>query len=190
MAYMTYHYPLYILYKLGIISEGTFRKPWPAHLGWYLRGYAVEQTDQIWNWMINDYLTQHYREDTCRILSQHHQEGDLTVLVSGAPTQLLRHLANKIGADHAVGTDLEVAEDIYTGRNRGPSCVGDNKVTLTKRFLIQQGIQIDLDTSYAYADSISDRHLLEMVGCPVATYPDAKLRSLAQERDWEIFPTG
>ena len=187
---MAYHYPLYILYKLGVITEGTFRKPWPAHLGWYLRGYSVEQTDQIWNWIINNYLNQHFRDDTCQILNQHQQEGDLTVLVSGAPTQLLSLLAVQIGADHAVGTDLEVVGEIYTGRSSGPSCVGENKVTLTKKLLDQHGIQIELNASYAYADSISDKHLLEMVGNPVATYPDAKLRALAQERDWEIFSTG
>lgn len=190
IAYMAYHYPLYIFYKMGLISESTFRKPWPAHLGWYLRGFSVEQTDQIWNWIINNYLNQQFRDDTCQILSQHQQEGYLTMLVSGAPTQLLRLLAIQIGADHAVGTDLEVAGDTYTGRSSGPSCVGENKVSLTKEYLTRLGIQIDLDASFAYADSISDRHLLEMVGHPVATYPDGNLRALAQDRNWGIFPKG
>jgi phosphoserine phosphatase len=108
--------------------------------------------------------------------------------VSGTPTQLLKHLAIKIGADHAIGTDLEVHDDRYTGRSSGPSCIGDNKVSLTQAYLKRHGIKIDYDTSYAYADSISDIHLLEMVGNPVATYPDTKLHTLAQERDWEIFP--
>lgn len=187
-AYMGYHYPLYILHKVGIITEDAFRKPWPAHLGWYLRGYSVEQTEQIWDWVINDYMNQYWRQDTCQILSQHMQNGHLTVLVSGTPTQLLKHLAIKIGADHSIGTDLEVLDDRYTGRSSGPSCIGDNKVSLTQAYLKHHGIKIDYDTSYAYADSISDIHLLEMVGNPVATYPDTKLHALAQERDWEIFP--
>jgi HAD superfamily hydrolase (TIGR01490 family) len=188
IAYMGYHYPLYILYKVGIITEDAFRKPWPAHLGWYLRGYSVEQTEQIWDWVINDYMNQYWRQDTCQVLSQHIQNGFLTLLVSGTPTQLLKHLAIKIGADHAIGTDLEVHDDRYTGRSSGPSCIGDNKVSLTQAYIKHHGIKIDYDTSYAYADSISDLHLLEMVGNPVATYPDEQLRTLAQERNWQIFP--
>jgi phosphoserine phosphatase len=83
---------------------------------------------------------------------------------------------------------LEVHDDRYTGRSSGPSCIGDNKVSLTQAYLKHHGIKIDYDTSYAYADSISDLHLLEMVGNPVATYPDEQLRTLAQERNWQIFP--
>lgn len=185
---MAYHYPLYMLYRVGIISESAFRAPWPAHLGWYLRGYSSEEAKLIWNWVVNDYMDQYWRKDTCQVLSQHKQEGYLTILVSGTPTQLLQYLAIKIGADHAIGTDLEVLDNRYTGRNSGPSCIGENKVTLIQAYLGQNMIQIDYDSSYAYADSISDRYLLEMVGHPVATYPDEQLRSLAQERDWEIFP--
>lgn len=188
IAYMAYHYPLYIMHKVGIISDGAFRKPWPAHLGWYLRGYSVEKAEGIWNWIINEYMNQYWRKDTCQILSQHRQDGYLTVLVSGTPTQLLLRLGEKLEADHVVGTDLEVLDDLYTGRSSGPSCIGDNKVSLTQAYLRHNGVQIDYDASYAYADSISDMHLLEMVGNPVATYPDEQLSILAQERDWEIFP--
>jgi HAD superfamily hydrolase (TIGR01490 family) len=133
-------------------------------------------------------MNQYWRQDTCQVLSQHIQNGFLTLLVSGTPTQLLKHLAIKIGADHAIGTDLEVHDDRYTGRSSGPSCIGDNKVSLTQAYIKHHGIKIDYDTSYAYADSISDLHLLEMVGNPVATYPDEQLRTLAQERNWQIFP--
>jgi phosphoserine phosphatase len=48
---------------------------------------------------------------------------------------------------------------------------------------------VDLAESYAYADSTSDLHLLEMVGHPVATYPDDGLRPIALERGWQIFPS-
>jgi phosphoserine phosphatase len=52
----------------------------------------------------------------------------------------------------------------------------------------QNGIHIDYPASYAYADSISDQSILEIVGHPVATYPDEDLLELAQERGWQIFP--
>jgi len=59
---------------------------------------------------------------------------------------------------------------------------------LTQEYLQENGIEIDLEASYAYADSISDQQLLAMVGNPVATYPDEGLKRLATERGWQIFP--
>ncbi len=187
--YMAYHMPLYFLRKMGIISEGAYRKPWPAHLGWYVRGYTLSEGDQVWTWVIDQYMDQHWREDTCQILQQHRQNEDITVLVSGTPVPLLKRIAEKIGAGHAVGTSLEVSNGRYTGRSIGPACIDDNKVSLTYQYMDQEGIDIDYLASHAYADSISDQSILEIVGYPVATYPDEDLLELAHTRGWQIFPT-
>ena len=40
---------------------------------------------------------------------------------------------------------------------------------------------------YAYGDTWMDIPLLEHAEHPVAVYPDARLRSTAQERGWEIM---
>lgn len=188
LAYMAYHYPLYIFYKMGLISEGTYRKPWPAHLGWYLRGYTLAEADQVWYWVLENYMVQHWREDTCQILEQHREDGHVTVLVSGTPVPLLKRIAEKIGADHAVGTALEVRDGHFTGRSIGPVCIDADKVSLTYQYMHQNGIHIDYPASYAYADSISDQAILEIVGHPAATYPDESLKALALERSWQIYP--
>jgi phosphoserine phosphatase len=44
---------------------------------------------------------------------------------------------------------------------------------------------VDLQKSYAYADSYADREILECVGHPVAVNPDRRLRKVAQSRGWE-----
>ena len=40
---------------------------------------------------------------------------------------------------------------------------------------------------FAYGDTVLDIPLLEHVEHPVAVYPDAKLKSVALERGWEII---
>lgn len=187
-VYLAYHYPLYILLRLGIISDGTFRKPWPAHLGWYVRGYTIGQSENVWNWIADTKVKNHWRQDTCQILSQHKSDGYLTVLVSGTPVPLLNRLAKDIGADQVVGTELEVKEGRYTGRSSGPACIADDKVTLIQNYMKRSEVEIDYSASYAYADSISDHYMLEMVAHPVATYPDEGLRQIAIEKEWQIFP--
>ena len=187
-AYLTYHYPLYFFYRVGLISDGAFRKPWPAHLGWYIRGYTMDEADQVWSWVVDTLVSKNWREDTCQIYDQHREERYLTVLVSGTPVPLLERIADEISANYCVGTELEIGAGRYTGRSSGPACIADQKVSLTKAFFKTNGIEIDYEASYAYADSASDKDLLEMVGHPVATYPDQRLRQIAVESEWQIFP--
>jgi HAD superfamily hydrolase (TIGR01490 family) len=186
--YMAYHFPFYIFKQLGLISDQAFRKPWPAHLGWYLRGYSVDEANQIWDWIAETKVRQNWRADTCQILHQHHDRGDISILVSGTPAPLLKRLAQDVNADHVVGTELEIKDGIFTGRNSTPACIGDNKVPLTQKYLQENEIEVDLEASYAYADSISDQFLLAMVGNPVATYPDDELRQMADQLGWQMFP--
>ncbi len=45
---------------------------------------------------------------------------------------------------------------------------------------------LDLASSYAYSDSITDLPMLELVGHPVAVNPDRDLARVAREREWEV----
>jgi phosphoserine phosphatase len=46
---------------------------------------------------------------------------------------------------------------------------------------------VELSESFAYADSITDQPVLEVVGHPVAVYPDQALADLALGSDWSII---
>lgn len=186
--FWAYHMPYYFLRKASLISEGAFRKPWAAHLGWYVRGYSLEQAQPAWEWVVAEFLSQHWRADTRHILERHHQAGDLVVLVSGGPEPLLERIGSEIGAQHVIGTRLEVRNGKYTRRSLEPVCLDENKARLAKSYLRENSLEVDLQASTAYADSISDMPLLELVGKPVATYPDEALKKIALERGWEIFP--
>lgn len=55
------------------------------------------------------------------------------------------------------------------------------------RQYLAQHPQIDLAASYAYADSIYDLPLLEMLGHPVVVYPEARLTAIARQRGWPLM---
>ena len=186
--FWSYHMPLYSLRKIGLISEGAFRSLWAADLAWYVRGYTQSQAEPVWDWIVTEYLSQHWRVDTRALLDGHLQAGDLVVLVSGGPVPLLQRIAQELGVSHVVGTHFEFRDGHYSGRSLKPVCIDENKASLAQAYLRERGLQVDFEASYAYADSISDRFLLDMVANPVATYPDDQLRAVAQERGWQIFP--
>jgi HAD superfamily hydrolase (TIGR01490 family) len=190
MLFMLTHLPLFLLKRVGLISEVEFRTPWAAHMAWFVRGMNREEADHIWNWVAESFLdaNNHWRSDSCRLVGHHLAEEDIVVLVSSGPEPLIERLADSMGVCHAVGTRLEVAPTgKYTGKSVPPVCIDQHKVTLARRHLDDLGLVIDYRASFAYADSITDLSLLEMVGHPVAVYPEPALRSLAQKRGWEIF---
>ena len=62
--------------------------------------------------------------------------------------------------------------------------IGQRKASVTRQRLRDWKLEVDLAGSFAYADSISDLPLLELVGHPTAVYADEQLAALAQERGW------
>jgi phosphoserine phosphatase len=86
-----------------------------------------------------------------------------------------------------IGTKFEVENGRYTGRVTVPAIIGVEKERQVRRFFKDRQVEIDWAASYAYADSISDRDLLEMVGHPTVTFPGDELRTLATEQGWKII---
>ncbi|HKJ27843.1 MAG TPA: HAD-IB family hydrolase [Anaerolineales bacterium] len=183
----TIHYFLYFVHKVGFLNQSAFREIWAKDLAWYFKGFSVERSEEVWEWVIENRLSGQWREDVVAQLRKHKEEGAVIFLVSGGPIGLLERIAKEVGADHVVGTRHEVVNGVYTGRALGAACQGVHKPQLVKEKVKTLGLEIDWDSSFAYADSVSDVQLLELVGNPVAVYPEEGVRELAAERGWTIF---
>jgi HAD superfamily hydrolase (TIGR01490 family) len=138
-------------------------------------------------WVAREFVARIERGDVLEKLREHLSRGDVVALVSGAPTPVARAIAQTWGVAHAIGSPAEFRDGRYTGRMAGAPCIDEHKAVYARRYFADQGITLDLSASYAYADSYSDLGLFEMVGRPVAVYPDRKLRALAGERGWAIM---
>jgi HAD superfamily hydrolase (TIGR01490 family) len=189
LLYIVSHYPLYFMRRLGLISEGSFRAPWVTHMSWFLRGYTIEEAQEIWDWMADDFWSKCWRDDTRSLVEAHLTAGEIVVLVSSGPQPMIQRAAQELGTEHAVGTLFEVQDGYYTGHSLKPTCIDAFKASMTKDYLQNSGLDVDYDSSFTYADSTSDLHLLEMVGNPVAVHPDHGLRAVAEQRGWRIFPS-
>lgn len=187
MAFWSYHLPSYILYRVGMISQTSFRRPWAKHLAWYLRGKSVDEVKNIGDWITEEFLSKYWRDDVIELINQHLQDGDVVVVVSAGPKPIIESIAKKFGIRHVLGTNLKIKDGKYTGGVKGLVCIGENKSKLAKQHLHDSGIGVEMEESYAYADSPADVYLLEMVGHPVATHPDDDLLPIAKKRGWQII---
>lgn len=94
-------------------------------------------------------------------LDRHRARGDLVVLVSASFGVYLRPLAQLLGADEVLATELEVgAGGRCTGALRGANCRGPVKAERLLALLAERGLERGNVRLWAYGDSSGDAELL------------------------------
>ena len=118
-------------------------------------------------------------------LADHRRRGHRVVLVGGSVEAIVRPLAERLEVKDVLAPRLEVTGGRLTGRLDRPPLAGDRKADAVREFA--RGNGIDLEASFAYADSLDDMPMLEVVGRPAAVNPDARLLETALERGWDVY---
>ncbi len=185
--YMMRNLPYYYLWKLKLIDDETARRPWVWTLGSLITGWNAAQGDAAFRWVAEQYIQPTGNANVIARLKEHVARGHIVVLVSAMLTPTLKILGDALNVSGVIGTSIEFANGRFTGRVLAPVCMGNAKGKLLRDWLTARHITIDFAASFAYADSLSDRALLEMVGQPVAVNPDPQLAALAREKNWEIL---
>jgi HAD superfamily hydrolase (TIGR01490 family) len=115
-----------------------------------------------------------------------HQDAGIPVyILTAAAQEMADLLARVLAFDGGLGSRSEIVDGHYTGRPAGPFNYREGKVLSMRELAEREGI--DLESSYAYSDSESDLPMLRAVAHAVVVNPDATLRRIALEEDWEIL---
>jgi len=173
--------------KLHLIGDEAWRRPLVSDLAWLLQDWDAPRVAAAFEWLANENLLPTLRPDTLARLRHHQAEGHAIALVSAMFTPCLEIIARHLGVADFAGTRIEVVADRFTGRIVPPVLTGTDKDRAARAVFAARGLEIDWPASYAYADSFTDQGLFDMVGHPIAVYPDAKLLALAKARGWEII---
>ena len=126
-------------------------------------------------------------------LVQYHQRaGEQVIIVTATNSFVTRPIAQAFGVEELIAVELERDSQPggtgwFTGAIAGVPSFREGKVTRVGQWLQARGLDWHSVHSTFYSDSINDLALLEKATVPVATNPDSKLRSVAQERGWRIL---
>ncbi len=120
-----------------------------------------------------------------QLMEAHRERGHRVVLASSATRFQVQPMAEEIGADAVLCTELEEVEGRLTGRVAGPSMWGPGKAAAVLRDAIAHGV--DLTQSFAYSNGTEDVPFLETVSRPAAVSPTDHLRAVAHDRDWPVL---
>ena len=123
-------------------------------------------------------------DEAVSLIEEHQLAGRDVIIVSASGTEVVEPIGEMLGADGVIATRMEIEDGKYTG---GISyyAYAENKATAIIELAEAKGY--DLERSYAYSDSATDVHMLEIVGHPYAVNPDRELRRQATSRGWPIL---
>ncbi len=121
--------------------------------------------------------------EAVRRIREHRAAGHTTILITGVVRPLTRPIQPLF--DEIVAAELGVDEEgRCTGFLTAPPLVGESRAAWLKHYAVLHGV--DLDRSFAYADSHSDLPMLETVGNAVAVSPDIPLMRAAHRNQWSV----
>lgn len=112
-------------------------------------------------------------------------QGFHTVLLSGAFENFIKLIGEYLQMDTVIGTKMHFKDGMFDPAAKPEVVTGEIKLERIKECFRDE--TIDWQASRAYADSFSDSDILQAVGQPVAVHPDAALKVLADEKNWEII---
>jgi HAD superfamily hydrolase (TIGR01490 family) len=118
-----------------------------------------------------------------RRIREHKRAGHRVLLLTGALDVVVEPLAELLDVEVDCA-HLLTKDGRLTGDLQSPPPAGEARGTLLEEYAGRNGIV--LSESFAYADSLSDLGMLELVGTPVAVNPDARLSQVAGQRGWRV----
>ena len=123
-------------------------------------------------------------EEAVSLILEHQLAGRDVIIVSASGSEMVEPIGQLLGVDAVIATRLSAEEGRYTG-GIDFYAYAENKAAAMLDLAERRGY--DLSRSYAYSDSITDIHMLEIVGHPHAVNPDKELRRVARDNGWPVL---
>lgn len=113
-------------------------------------------------------------------IQRHREDGHYVVLLTAATPYIAQPVSEHLELDDFLATRLEVSDGIFTGEPVEPLCYGQGKIVWAERWARER--DVDLERSFFYSDSYTDKPMLERVGNPIAVNPDPRLKRYARRQ--------
>jgi len=123
-------------------------------------------------------------DEAVSLMEEHRQAGRDIVIVSASGAEVVEPIGQMLGADRVIATRMEIADGKYTG-NIDYYAYAEEKARAIEH--LAETVGYDLAECYAYSDSVTDVHMLKVVGHPFAVNPDRELRRIATAEEWPVL---
>jgi len=151
-----------------------------------IKGKKPEEIEDILSKFLSEIIEPMINIYALKLLHDHTHNNDIMLLASATNSVIVEPIAKRLGFKNIVSTEVEIIDEIYTGKVLGIPALSEGKLIKVKEWMLQNNIESFDNTSF-YSDSINDLPLLAAVSKPVAVNPDDMLREECRKRSWEII---
>jgi HAD superfamily hydrolase (TIGR01490 family) len=171
-----------VLYLLVGADENKMDRMREAMLA-LTRGWDQQHVQELVRETLDEVLTPIIYAEALELIEEHRKAGRKTVIISSSPSETVEPIGEYLGVDDVIATRARIENGRYTGELEFYAYAAHKAEAIREMAVAET---IDLASSYAYSDSITDLPMLELVGNPVAVNPDRELARVARERGWEV----
>jgi putative phosphoserine phosphatase / 1-acylglycerol-3-phosphate O-acyltransferase len=149
----------------------------------FLKGKSHKSEEKFCSRYFDKKIKQRIYVEAINEINWHKKQGHLVVIVTNSLDIMVSRIEKYLDIDIFIATTLNETNGKFTGKTKIVN-YGKNKVKNIKE--LAKKLNIDLKKSYAYSDNNSDIPMLSIVGKPVATNPQSKMRKHAMKNNWKI----
>jgi HAD superfamily hydrolase (TIGR01490 family) len=149
-----------------------------------VKGWDVAKVTAVVDETIHELIDPVVYDEALALIKRHQANGRDVIIVSASGAELVAPIADLLGAEHWIASRMEIADGIYTGEITFYE-YGQAKADAIKELAAARGY--DLESSYAYSDSITDAPMLRVVGHGFVVNPDRALRRAAATHGWGVL---
>lgn len=131
---------------------------------------SKDEIDEILKSFFSQELIKFFNLDIIDKLNKHLESKNRVIIVSNCIKPLVEIVADYLNVNEVIATELEIKDNIYTGRIKSRIVYGKRKVDLVRKIFPES----EVEQAFAYADHYSDFDLLKAVKYPILVNPSEK----------------
>lgn len=147
----------------------------------FYRGLDAERLSILAKDFVDKHLAKSLSKEGLLRVMEEKKKGRRTILLSGCPNFLLKHILKYTGCDEAIGLNLEEKNGKFTGRYIPPYPFGRGKM------LLVESMSCDRSKSSGYGNHISDKYFLSLLKEPYCVNPGPAFKSYCKKRNIPVL---
>ena len=147
-------------------------------------GRSEEEVTELFARLFHDRIAGMVYPEARELVKAHQDAGHTVALATSATRYQAGPLAEDLGIEHVLCSEVEVVRGNFTGFFAGEVLWGEAKARAVKQFARSR--RVTLRRSWGYANGSEDVPFLDVVGRPRPLNPASGLERVARERDWPV----
>ncbi len=147
----------------------------------FYRGLDAEKLDRLAKEFVEKHLVKSLSREGLLQVQKEKKKGRKTILLSGCPNFLLKHILKHTGCDEAIGLNLEVKNGRFTGKYIPPYPFGRGKM------LLVESLPCDRLSSSGYGNHISDKYFLSILKEPYCVNPGIFFKAYCKRKNMKVL---